>query len=214
MPNPTQNQEKVNCEGHTPVPSSTGVLPRGLIGPKCSATVTIEGSHSNSLLDTGLQVTTVSKSFYESHLSHQPILPLNDLLDIEGAGGQEVPYLGYIEVSILSPENITGEPEEVNTLVLIVPNCGTNMEIPVLTGTNTLDILYEKCISHQDKHARNKTGWSLLTSREPSIYQTQNPSTKWQSWKSETAEQKVHHRLSRGKGGLDRICKECPNSFR
>lgn len=158
MPSPTQNQERVNCEGRTPVPSSTGVLPRGLIGPKCTATVTIEGSHSNSLLDTGLQVTTVSKSFYESHLSHQPILPLNDLLDIEGAGGQEVPYLGYIEVSILSPENITGEPEKVNTLVLIVPNCGTNMEIPVLTGTNTLDILYEKCISHQDKHARNKTG--------------------------------------------------------
>lgn len=35
------------------------------------------------------------------------------MLEVEGAGGQVIPYLGYIEVSILFPEDIAGKSEEV-----------------------------------------------------------------------------------------------------
>lgn len=156
---PIQNQETetVISESHSPAQSLDGILPRGLIGPKCTATVTIEGVQCDSLLYSGSQVTTISKSFYESHLSHQPIFPIQDLLDIEGAGGQEVPYLGYVQVNIHFPEDIMGKPEKVDTLALVVPDHRTNMEVPLLIGTNTLDPLYEKCAFTEYNCVKHKT---------------------------------------------------------
>lgn len=147
----------VLCESHYPTQSLNGVLPIGLIGPRCTSTVIIEGVQCDSLLDSGSQVTTVSKSFHERYLSHQPIFPIQDLLDIEGAGGQEVPYSGYIQVSMDFPEHVMGKPVNIHTLALVVPDHRTNVHVPLLIGTNTLDPLYEKCASIQDKNEKHQT---------------------------------------------------------
>lgn len=77
--------------------------------------VLITGFKSICLLDSGSQVTTVSESFHKLYLHSRPIQRLGDLLDIQGAGGQTVPYLGYIEVKLFFPEEIVGRPEEVHT---------------------------------------------------------------------------------------------------
>lgn len=118
-------------------------LPKGLIGAKCTAQVTINDHTCNSLLDSGSQVTTVSQSFYEEYLSHLPVHSLNDLLEVEGANGQSVPYLGYIEITITFPKSSIGADIEVPTLALIVPNVSSNSP-SLLIGTNTLDTLYEQ----------------------------------------------------------------------
>lgn len=115
-------------------------LPRGLIGTKCTAQVTISDQEVNCLLDTGSQVTTVPLSFYEQHLSSQAIKPLNNLLEVEGANGQEVPYLGYVELSITFPKEFLGVDTEVPTVALVVPQLRAQEQ--VLIGTNTLDVLY------------------------------------------------------------------------
>ena len=62
--------------------------------------MSIRGEEVNCLLDTGSQVTTIPQSFYKQHLSEQEIKPLFDLLEEEGAAGQSVPYLGYVELAI------------------------------------------------------------------------------------------------------------------
>lgn len=67
-------------------------FPKGLIGQKCTANVLVSGVNCNCVLDTGSQVTTVSASFYQNHLSEHPIQPIDDL-DVEGTNGQHVPYL-------------------------------------------------------------------------------------------------------------------------
>ena len=115
-------------------------LPRGLVGTKYTAQVTIADQEVNCLLDTGSQVTTVPLSFYEQHLSSQDIKSLNNLLGVEGANGQEVPYLGYIELSVTFPKEFVGVDTEVPTLALVVPRL--RAEEQVLIGTNTLDVLY------------------------------------------------------------------------
>lgn len=113
----------------------------------------IKGKEVNCLLDTGSQVTTVPQSFYEQHLSEQEIKSLHDLLEVEGAAGQSVPYLGYIELTVTFPREFVGAPVELNTLALVVPNQTTITEPLVLIGTNTLDVLYDTCsksgITHQ-----------------------------------------------------------------
>lgn len=83
-------------------------LPKGLIGSKCTAQVNVAGQACQCLLDTGSQVTTIPVSFYNAHLSHQPVKPLCDLLQVEGAAGQSIPYLGYIEMTIMFPSDFLG----------------------------------------------------------------------------------------------------------
>lgn len=56
--------------------------------------------------------------------------------------GQPVSYLGCIEVDIAFPEHFPGEPQVITMLALVVPDPRTNVEVQVLNGTNTIDILY------------------------------------------------------------------------
>lgn len=112
----------------------------------------IKDQEVTCLLDTGSQVTTIPQSFYERHLSGQEIKPLHDLLEVEGAAGQSVPYLGYIKLAVTFPKEFVGAPIEVNTLALVVPNLNTITEPLVLIGTNTLDVLYNICSESGVKH--------------------------------------------------------------
>lgn len=124
-------------------------LPKNLIGQRCVASVLVEGIQCDSLLDTGSQVTTVSETFYLTYLSSLPIQPIHSLFEVEGAGGQNVPYLGYIQVVITFPCTVTGVEEELSSLVLVVPDCHFNSKVPLLIGTNVLDRLYQQGIERK-----------------------------------------------------------------
>lgn len=134
--------KKVIC--HELNPFTSGVqtrLPKGLVGSRCTATVKIAGQDCNCLLDTGSQVTTIPVSFYNVHFSEQPVKSLCDLLEIEGAAGQAVPYLGYIEMTIIFPCEFLGDYFDVSTLALVVPDVRDGPS-SVLIGMNTLEPLY------------------------------------------------------------------------
>ncbi len=121
-------------------------LPQGLIGPRCAASVLVDGMSCESIMDSGSQVTTISESFHKAHLSHLLIQPINALLEIEGAGGQNVPYLGYIQTHITFPQNMAGKEQRLAALALVVPECHFNSKIPLLIGTNALLRLYEQLV--------------------------------------------------------------------
>ena len=70
------------------------------MGSANEAEALIAGIGCKCLIDTGSQVTTISQSFHEQHLSHIPIKPISNLLHVQGAGGASVPFLGYAEVEI------------------------------------------------------------------------------------------------------------------
>nr|XP_054593910.1 uncharacterized protein LOC129160869 [Nothobranchius furzeri] len=128
-------------------------LPKGLVGTKSIALINIKDKEISCLLDTGSKVTTIPRSFYDQHLSDQKIKPLHDILEVEGAAGQSVPYLGYVELVVRFPKEFIGIPTDVTTLALVVSNLSTVIEPLVLIGTNTLDVLFDVCsktgISHQ-----------------------------------------------------------------
>lgn len=88
-------------------------------------------------------MTTISASFYNENLSHRPIQPISDL-EVEGANGQAVPYLGYIAVSLEFLKDFIGTLPEISTLALVVPDLRSNTDLPVLIGTNVLDLLYSE----------------------------------------------------------------------
>lgn len=89
-----------------------------------------------ALLDTGSQVTSILEQFYWEHLSDRPMQPLKGLERVVGAAGQEVPFLGYVELSISFPRTEAGTDKVFQTLVLVVPDNQYNQHVPLILGTN------------------------------------------------------------------------------
>ena len=138
-------------------------LPLGLVGPRCVSTVYVGDVRCESILDTGSQVRTISETFHSRHLASLPIKPISHLLEVEGAGGQPVPYQGYVEVLLTFPSSVTGMEEQLTALALIVPECQFNSRIPVLVGTNVLLQLYQCGIDHdRPTFLRRSDSFALL----------------------------------------------------
>ncbi|XP_061757227.1 uncharacterized protein LOC133553245 [Nerophis ophidion] len=132
----------------TAVPSR---LPKGLVGSRCTANIKIAGEEFNCLLDTGSQVTTIPVSFYNQHFADQPVKPLRDLLQVEGAAGQAVPYLRYVEMVVTFPREFLGANFDVSTLALVVPDIETHQS-QVVIGMNKLEPL---CNQHMGSDFSN-----------------------------------------------------------
>jgi hypothetical protein len=105
-----------------------------LVGDPSIVTVLVDGQSCECLLDTGSQVTCIGESFFRSHLPNRRLFPLSDLI-VTGAGGENVPYLGYTEVEISLPKSQVGIAQSATTLVLVCPDKGR--QTPLLLGTNT-----------------------------------------------------------------------------
>lgn len=140
---PSTGEQNTMTRSHRVKPKKE--LPKRLVGSKCTANINVGGVDCSCLLDTGSQVTTVAKSFYQTHLSDHPIESISNILEVEGANGQPVPYLGYIEVNLKFPRALIESEPEISTLALIVPDLRSNSGVPLLIGTNTLDPLYDQC---------------------------------------------------------------------
>ena len=88
-------------------------------------------------------ITTVSEEFYET-LSPKPKLSsLTDFnLSIQGAGGNNLPYSGYIEAVIQVPFI---EGTDIDVPVLVVPTTEFNLKVPVVIGTNVIKQCRNMC---------------------------------------------------------------------
>lgn len=139
---------KCSNKSHSTTTESTR-LSKGLIGSRCTGQVNIADQNFQCLLDTGSHVTTIPITIYNQHFSQQPVKPLCELLQLEGAAGQEVPYLGYIEVTITFQKEFIGADMDVSTLALVVPDFGPGFHSQVLVGMNTLEPLYETCLESE-----------------------------------------------------------------
>lgn len=95
------------------------------------------------LLSSGywFQVTTIPVTFYNKQLSDQPVQALEDLLQVEGAAGHTIPYLGYIQTTVEFPKDFVGCTISVPTLALIVPDVRPGFPTSILIGMNTLETL-------------------------------------------------------------------------
>ena len=116
----------------------------GLVGPSCEVAVTLEVRSCQALLDTGSMVSTVTYSL--SHQLKLDIHPMDHLLRVEGVGGQMLQYMGYVIATVQLPDI----NQEVDAMVLVVPDIGYNCTTPVLIGTNILQHLHSsESVQHE-----------------------------------------------------------------
>lgn len=116
-------------------------VPPGLLGSPTETPVCIQGKTIKALLDTGSTVSTISRSYYQQNLANLDLNPMEDILNIECAGGQMLPYDGFIEVDI-SLTNIGGP---YTCMLLVIPDSPYNSQVPLLLGTNVLNTIMEEC---------------------------------------------------------------------
>ena len=88
-----------------------------LIGEVNESIVMVEGQEARALLDSGSQLSATSLEWVKK-LKLKP-QQLQSILQIEGSGGLEVPYLGYVEAHLKIPEI---KAFDLEALLLIVPD--------------------------------------------------------------------------------------------
>ena len=109
-----------------------------IVGHSTECTITIAGHTCSALLDTGSNVSTICYGMYNSMFNEIPLQSLKEFqLDIEGAGGHKLPYSGYIEVDLIVP----GITNPVSCLMLVVPDTRYAQKVPVILGTNVLELM-------------------------------------------------------------------------
>ena len=123
------------------------------------ANAIINGSKCKCLIDTGSQVTTLPRSYYNSKLRNVKLHELDESLRVEAANGQPVPYDGYVEVDIELPGSLQGNCARFTVPVLIVKDTPHNKRVPLTLGTNVILACME-----EGKSSRGYHGYSDINS--------------------------------------------------
>ena len=116
-----------------------------LVGDTNETAVLINKQPSTALLDTGSCVSVVSQKFYEEKLKDTTKLqPMTEILNIECADGQKLPYLGYIETDLVIMKGLP-DCKSQPCLLLVVPDTNHSSKTPIILGTYILKELLQDC---------------------------------------------------------------------
>ena len=107
-----------------------------MIGSINESYIFINGQRCTALIDTGSVVTTICEEFYNSMNPRPELRNMSDFeLNITGASGSSIPYLGYIEAQV-SMFDIDNDPLTVP--VLVVPTTRFSGQVPIIVSTNII----------------------------------------------------------------------------
>lgn len=129
--------------------SNTGtnnIDPR-LVGETNEAHILVNDIQTTALLDTGSCVSVISESFVKKELKSIEIQPLNNILKIECADGQELPYIGYVEIDLRINKGLPQSTLK-HCLFLVSPDTNYSKRVPVIIGTNILHEFLTECKSN------------------------------------------------------------------
>ena len=104
-----------------------------MIGRINTSPIYLEGHLVTSLLDTGSQLSMISRSFCEQH--GLEIQPLSKLVGCDAVNGIEIEYEGFVELNFQVPGRNFSEDH----LFLVIPPIEYHKEIPAIVGTYVLD---------------------------------------------------------------------------
>ena len=131
-----------------------------LVGEANESKVIVEGQETRALLDSGSQLSSISWTWVKK-LNLEP-KQLQSILQIEGSGGLEVPYLGYVEVQLKIPE-VKAFNHDV--LLLIVPDSAHMQYTPITLGTLHIDMAIKLATKKELKNLNKQWQRSLIAMR-------------------------------------------------
>lgn len=125
-------------------------------GKRYEVPVMIGNTVTNGLLDTGSECSTVSEAFYEEHLSEFKLNSINDFLTVQAANGESVAFSGYIVVPVRLEVMNTDISWGHHVIMLVVKDTEFNQEVPVIIGTNILDLVFSEIVEQKGSNFMQK----------------------------------------------------------
>ena len=125
------------------------------MGRANEALVEIDGIIRKALIDSGAMISMMSQGYCGEHGSE--IQPLDSLVPIEGSGGADVPYLGYVEIRMHIP-GIHSLDRNVLMLISHTTTC-YHQRVPIHVGSCIIDQV-TSCISEDELQFHLKS-WKL-----------------------------------------------------
>ena len=107
-----------------------------LVGRANEERIFINGHPVTALLDTGSQFSHVSHDFCLA--KGIQIYPIIQLVNIEGTGGNNIEYVGYIEAKLSLP--MGSQTFEIEALLLVLPTTEYQKRVPVAICTTMTDM--------------------------------------------------------------------------
>ena len=152
-----------------------------LIGNTNEASIKINNFETTALLDSGSCVSLISESFFKQHLQNTELQPLKNILQIECADGQSLPYIGYVEVELQIDDGLPNSKPN-SCLFLVTPDTSYSAKTPAIIGTNILNELLTECKDNFGEQflqkAKLHTPWYLsfrcLVVREKELKRNKN----------------------------------------
>ena len=115
----------------------------------------IDGITSKALIDSGVMILMMSREYCDDH--GYEIQPLEHLVPIEGSGGANVPYLGYVEVRMCIP-GINSFDRDVLMVVSSTTTC-YHQRVPIQVGISIIDQV-TNCISKDELQSLSQS-WKV-----------------------------------------------------
>ena len=132
---------------------------------------------TNALVDSGSQITTVSDEFYDSLSPRPHLFSLEEIglnLNIQGAGGHDIPYIGCIIAQVKVPF-LPDSVIEVGALV--VPLTDYGLHVPVIIGTNVIGRCRNKCKDETSVPDNWKDAFVACQTESPGLVKSTNKVT-------------------------------------
>ena len=131
-----------------------------LDGEVNETTVLVEGQEVRALIDSGFQLSSILLAWVKK-LNLKP-QQLQSILQIEGSGGLEVPYLGYVETHLGIPEI---RAFDIDVLFLIVPDSMHTMHTSITLGTRHIDIAIKLAIKKELENLNKQWKRSFIVTK-------------------------------------------------
>ena len=117
-----------------------------LIGTPNESQVEVEGFHITALIDSGANLSAITKSFAEE--LQLEIKGLQTILDIEPTGGGRVPYHGYVECKLKIPQI---KKFDLDVLMLVIDDSPYARRVPIQIGTLHIDMALDLATGEERK---------------------------------------------------------------
>ena len=131
-----------------------------LVGEANETMVVVEDQEARALIDSGSQLSAISLAWVKK-LKLEP-WQLQSILQIEGSGGLDVPYLGSVETCLRIP-GIKAFDNDV--LLLIIPDSTHTHHTPIILGTLHIDMAIKLATKKELENLSKQWKRSLIATK-------------------------------------------------